>query len=266
MALLSLIWQNIKVFPHFIFLFFSDLIHWLKRRGWSIFEGWGLHIYLGAFGQGKTSSMVRDAYNICRRYPSVTLLTNVDVLNFPKHTKIQKLRCARDILNAPDNTLVLIDEIGTIFNSRDWASSKGSMPKPLFQHICQCRHRHLAVLATTQDWGFLDKQLRQIATDVTVCSASFAHPFSRKITNKRYNAREYDNFQSNPLLPLTCLSVDVYLQTDFIRSLYDTREMVQTIMQMDFIPDADILANQGDTSPAVIIDNKPKTKKLLRKV
>ena len=91
------------------------------------------------------------------------------------------LNSIQDILNAPENTLVLVDEIGTIFNSRDFANGKtkdgeGGLPKILFQHICQCRHRHMMIFGTVQRWGFLEKQLREITAEVVVCSAAFSHP------------------------------------------------------------------------------------------
>ena len=90
------------------------------------------------------------AYKLCKKYPQLHVLTNLKLKNFPEHTKIIELKTADDILNAPDNTLVLIDEIGTLFNSRDFTSGKNSVPKPVFQHLCQCRKRHMMILATVQ--------------------------------------------------------------------------------------------------------------------
>lgn len=267
MAEFRLFFRRLRLIPRFLFLVFIDFVRWLISRGWTIFEGWGLHIYIGKFGQGKTCSMVRDAYNICCRYPYLTILTNVQLNNFPKGCNVVKLTSARQILEAPDNTIVIIDEIGTIFNSRDWSSSKGGVPKPLFQHLCQCRHRHMMILATTQDWMFMDKQLRQITADVTVCSAWFAHPFSRMITNRVYDAREYTMFFENPMLPLTAIDVDCYIQTDKLRSLYDTKEMVETMLSMEFVPDSEILANQtGEpVAPSEVPVDKKKQAALLQK-
>lgn len=274
MYVIELFFKRLKIFPHFIVLFFKDLFTWIVHRGWTVFEKFGLHIYIGKFGQGKTCSMVRDAYNLCCRYKGLTVLTNLNLYNFPEDTNIVPLTCAHDILEAPDNTIVLIDEIGTIFNSRDFVNGKGKdgkgggIPKPLFQHLCQCRHRHMIILATTQDWMFMDKQLRQIAADVTVCSAWFAHPFSRMITNRVYDATEYTMFFDNPLLPLTEIAVDAYIQTDKLRGLYNTAEMVDTMLTMDFVPDSEILANQtGDpASPAVVPCDKKQQAKLLNKI
>lgn len=146
--------------PKFLFLLVKDLIPYIKNRSWLNFDGWGLHLYVGKFGAGKTCTMVHDAYLLAKRYPKLTIVTNLQLSGFPSHTQILPLRSPQDILNAPVNTLVLIDEIGTIFNSRDFAASKQSVPKILFQHLCQCRKRHMQIYATTQRWNFLDKQLR----------------------------------------------------------------------------------------------------------
>lgn len=250
MIQIRVFFERIKKLPSFLFWFFKDLYSYFKNHKWDNFELFGMHIYLGKFGAGKTCSMVRDCYNICKRYKGVTVLTNLKLLNFPKDTIIKPLRCIQDILDAPDKTVVLVDEIGTLFNSRDFAngatkSGGGGLPKALFQHICQCRHRHLVILGTVQRWGFLDKQLRDITADVTVCSAFFSHPFSRMITNYVYDAVEYDMFYQSPMRPLVPLDGSVYIQTDFYRNLYDTKEMVSTLLTMDYISDEEIERNRS---------------------
>ena len=80
---------------------------------------------------------------LMNKYPQLHILTNINIKNFPDYTEIIPLNTAQDILNAPKNTLVLIDEIGTIFNSRDFSGGKCAVPKPLFQHLCQCRKRRM---------------------------------------------------------------------------------------------------------------------------
>lgn len=249
----ALFFNRLRILPHFIVCVVSDIVKYFINRDYKRFNGWGLHVYVGMFGQGKTCSMVYDAYNIACKYEGLTIITNLQLQNFPDHCTILPLRSAQDILNAPDNTLVLIDEIGTIFNSRDFAKSKQSVPKPLFQHICQCRHRHLMIFGTVQRWGFLDKQLREITADVTVCSTWFSHPFSRMVTNRCYDAYEYDLFCSNPLRPLLALSACSYIQTNKIRSLYDTKEMVATLLTMEYISDDEIMQNRGEV-PTVIVE------------
>lgn len=232
--------------PKFLLYFIYDLILYIKNKGWKEFYGWGLHVYVGKFGASKTISMVEAAYRLACRYPQLHIMTNLKLKNFPAHTEILPLTCGKDILNAPENTLVLIDEIGTIFNSRDFAKSKESVPKILFQHLCQCRKRKLMIYGTCQRWGFLDKQLRDICATVRVCGCHFRHPFSRICTVKVFDAYEYDLAYTNPLLPLSLLDSKVYIQTKKLRGLYSTIEMVDNMLKMEYISDEEILLNRGE--------------------
>lgn len=256
---LGLFLKRVRLFPHMLFLVIKDVIRYYKTHENKKFQLFGLHIYVGKFGQGKTCTMVRDAYNLARQYDDVTILTNLKLCNFPETTTVLPLRCIQDILDAPDNTIVLIDEIGTIFNSRDFQNNKrkgngevDGLPKVLFQHICQVRHRHMVIFGTVQKWGFLEKQLRSITADVTVCSTFPAHPFSRMVSNYVYDADEYDMFYQSPLRPLSPLAMDCWIQTDFIRSLYDTKEMVNTLLSMDYVSDEETDRNTAfDGAPVV---------------
>ncbi len=237
----------IKLFllPCFWYHIIKDFYKYIKYKEYKLFEGWGLHIYVGKFGAGKTSTMVNDAYSLCKQYPQLNILTNLNLQNFPVHTQILRLHSAQDILNAPRNTLVLIDEIGTIFNSRDFTKSKESVPKILFQHLCQCRKRRMMIYATSQRWNFVDKQLRDIVATVRSTSLSFSHPFSRMGTVRIYDSVEYDMAFSNPLLPLTPLDVRAYVQTDKVRKLYDTTELIENMLTAEYVSDDEILQNQG---------------------
>lgn len=245
--------------PAFVLLLVRDLVAYIAKKRWRLFEGWGMHLYVGKFGAGKTCSMVHDAYSLCSRYPQLTVVTNIRLLNFPKHTKVLPLISPQDILNAPQNTLVLIDEIGTIFNSRDFTASKESVPKILFQHLCQCRKRRMMIYATTQRWNFLDKQLRDIAASVRVTRSHFGHPWTRICTVWHYDAVEYDKAFSNPLVPLRALYGAVYLQTDACRGRYDTSELVDSMLKAEYIPDEDILANRGEAPVVAAVAGDKKT-------
>ena len=251
--------------PKFLYLELCDIIDYYLNKRYNEFYGWGLHLYTGKFGAGKTCSMVHDAYLLAKRYPQLTIVTNLCLKNFPEHTQILPLKSPQDILNAPVNTLVLIDEIGTIFNSRDFAKSKDSVPKILFQHICQCRKRKLMIYATSQRWNFVDKQLRDITATVNVCGCHFSHPFCRLNTVKTFDAYEYDLAFQNPLLPLELLDTTVFLQTKKYRELYDTSEMVDNMLKMDYVSDEEILSNRGElplnTSSVDGIGNKSRYNK-----
>lgn len=239
--------KKLFLLPHFLWVELLDLIKYIQAHGWERFEGWGMHLYVGMFGAGKTSTLVHDAYNICKQYPQVSVLSNFALYDFPEHTKIYPLKTVEDILSAPDNTLVLIDEIGTVFNSRDFLGGKG-VPKILFQHICQCRKRHIEILATTQRWNFLDKQLRDITATVTSTRVAFKHPFSRMATARVYDAVEYDLSYTNPAFSPPVRGNGVYIQTDALRNRYDTTELVETMLASSYLDDDTIMRNRGEAA------------------
>jgi len=246
MGCLKLFFQILKNVPSFSYYLTYDYLTYRYYHKYEIFYGWGIHLFTGKFGQGKTSLMTIKAYKMCLEYPQLNILTNIKLSNFPEHTRILPLKTADDILNAPDNTLVLIDEIGTLFNSRDFTSGKKSVPKPLFQHLCQCRKRHMMILATVQRFNLLDKQIRDITATVTTCSSSFGHPFSRMLTGLIYDIEEYEAYIANRMYtPLVADSI-VEIQTEQYRHLYDTSELIQGLLEMKYLSDEEILRNQGD--------------------
>lgn len=253
---LGLLLKKLWLLPEFfVYHFYDKLVYkWYGKK--KLFPAWGIHLFTGRFGQGKSFFMVLKAYKLCLLYPQITILTNLNLTNFPEYTRIIKLKTANDILNAPDNTLVLIDEIGTLFNSRDFSSGKNSVPKPLFQHLCQCRHRHMMIYATVQRFNLLDKQIRDITATVTECEASFSHPFSRMFTGITYDIEEYEAWCINRMYIPQVLYTTVYIQKDKYRCLYDTEEMVSGLLKLEYLSDEEILRNQGSLPECYIEGTK----------
>lgn len=237
--------DKLVLMPNFLCYYAHDLFLHIKHKKYRKFSGFGIHIYTGSFGSGKTSAMVARAYELARKYKDLTIVTNIKLKHFPKHTKILPLDTPQDILNAPRPALILIDEIGTIFNSRDFAKSKESVPKPVYQHLCQCRHRDLMIYGTCQNWGQLDKQIRDISASVRVCKTMFSHPFSRMQTVKIFDRFDYDMWYSDRRLPIKMLKGSVFIQTEKIRALYDTDELVTSVLNSKYLSDSEILENQG---------------------
>ena len=245
MYLIVLLFKNLFILPGYLcYQIFDHLIYHFYRKK-KIFNGWGIHLFTGKFGQGKTMLQTIKAYKLACKYPQLTILTNYELKNFPKHTRILPLNSAQDILNAPPDTLVLIDEIGTLFNSRDFSSGKNSVPKPLFQHLCQVRKRRMMIYATVQRFNLLDKQIRDITATVTECSCQGKHPFSRKITALTYDIDEYEAHQMNRMYRMIPLSSTVCLQKDFYRELYDTSNLIKGLLSKEYLSDEEILRNQG---------------------
>lgn len=262
MYLISLFFQKVKQLPLFIYYHVYDWCTYLYYRKYYKFYGWGVHLFTGKFGQGKTSVLSRITYDYCCKYKQLHVLTNLELNNFPEWTKILPLKTSDDILNAPNNTIVVIDEIGSIFNSRDFSSGR-SVPKPVYQHLVQCRKRNMMILGTVQRYNLLDKQIRDISATVTTCSSFPAHPFTRMITTLVYDVDEYEAYQSNSLYKPRVSSAKAYIQTDHDRSLYDTKALIEGFLDKEYISDEEILRNRGDSSDA--LDGSKETLKAYKK-
>lgn len=254
------IFSNLVRLPVFLFYQIHDRFFYYKEKRYKDFDRWGIHIFTSKFGAGKTSSMVYTAFKLCKRFPQVQVLSNIKLSGFPKHTVIKPLNSVDDIFSCADNTIILIDEIGTILNSRDFCNGK-SMSKSLFQYFCQVRHRHVVLFGTSQRWHFVDKQIRDVATTVRVCSSYFPHPFTRCVNVTYYDAQDYDLSYSNPMISLAPIDCMVYLQSDRIRQMYDTTEMVQTILHSDYFDTAD-----DDNRSSVAVSDRKTSRRYKRGV
>ena len=238
---------------------------WLTYRYLKLYKqffGWGIHLITGRFGAGKSNVMCKIAYDICNKYPNMSVLTNLDIINFPAYTKILKLNTALDILNAPCDCIVLIDEIGTIFNSRDFSTGKTAVPKILFQHLCQCRKRNMIIYGTVQRYNLLDKQIRDISADVTVCHSHFKHPFTRFISAYTYDIDDYDLYSNNRMYRPKVKYSHCYIQKSLYRNLYDTKQLIDNMLNKDYLSDDEILKNRGDTSTSVVAISRSDNRKI----
>lgn len=254
--------------PGFVMYLTYDFLFYIFYNEYRLFNGWGIHLFTGRFGAGKTCSMTAQAYKLCKKYPQVAVLTNLKLINFPQHTKILELKTAKDILDAPENTLVLIDEIGTIFNSRDFSGGQTAVPKVLFQHLCQCRKRRMMIYATVQRFNLLDKQIRDISATVTVCRTHLKHPFSRMMVNRCFDIDDYEMMERELTYRPLPLSVSVILQSNRFRRLYDTSELIAGLLDKsklnNYLSDEEILRNRGEIQGNVTAFDK-KTSKAFKK-
>lgn len=246
---LQLLFKSYLRLPLFLMYFGYDLAKYIYCNSFKKFYGWGIHLFTGRFGASKTSSVVYFAYKLAKKYPQLHILTNIKLQNFPEHTQILELKTAQDILNAPCDTLCIIDEIGTIFNSRDFSSGKTAVPKSLYQHLCQCRKRRLMIYGTVQRYNLLDKQIRDVSADVTTCNSHFKHPFSRLCTLKTYDIEEFETYSNNKLYRPRAYTSKAYVQRDFYRNLFDTSELIQGMLDKQYLEDKEILENRGEYQP-----------------
>lgn len=240
--------------PRLLYYKIIDIYRYFKYREWEKFRMYGLYIYLGMFGSGKTISMVNKAYKLCKKYKDLKVLTNFKLEGFPEHTEIIPLTNYRQIIDIEGNTLILLDEISSIFNSRNWA--KAGIPADLIGLLLQVRKERKVIMGTAQRYKHVDALIRQITAQVIECSTLF----NRWTKNIYYDALEYEQTIDMYNIKPIPLERDMFIQTEKIRKLYDTYEMIDKAKKQEFLTDKEILEKNG-ISTITIIPNESKKKK-----
>lgn len=227
-----------------------DTFDYFYNKRYKDFTGFGLHIYCGMFGSGKTLSLVRHAYSLAKRYPDLTIYTNIQLFNFPHPERIYKLENYNQLITAPPDTLFIVDEISSLFNSRKWAD----FPFVLLSQLLQVRKNRKMIIATAQRFSHVDKLLRDVTTTVIDCSCYF----KRLCINRSYDPLDYE---SATIYSPEIISYLVYLATDKLRNSYDTYELITDDVKGRFLSNHEVLGLRGESPIISVVSDAPKNKK-----
>lgn len=200
-----------------------------KRRDFKLY---GLRLYTGRQGAGKTIGMVHDLERYRRRYPHCKIYTN-----FGYHYQTAPLKSLNDLLNpklknGTDGVIFAIDELQNEFSS---AVSK-DFPESLLSQITQQRKQRVCILATSQVFTRVAKPLREQTYIVIVCKTLFG----RYTRLKYYDAEDYidyaDSLNPKQRRKLHKKRYDAFVQSDRIRTLYDSFELIKRLNRDGFAP------------------------------
>lgn len=197
-----------------------DIARYMRYRKWNEFKNFGrMDIYIAddaqPFGSGKTLNAVADTLSIYHNYNDVKvfnedsgewckqyvhIISNIELYSVP-FVRLRSTQQITDIVNMSDDDgnkhifVILIDELGRIFNNRDW---KTNLPSDLLGALLQQRKSKVVLKGTVQDFSLFDATMRKVSSLVYVC-------------HKRWRF----------------LVRDIYTATDLERSGYNTR-MIQS--------------------------------------
>ncbi|MCK5149682.1 hypothetical protein KAJ87_02045 [Candidatus Pacearchaeota archaeon] len=147
-------------------------------------------IILGARGSGKTAFGIKFLENIYSKYKK-----NCFAIGFNENELPLWIKAVSDISLLENNSFVLIDEGGILFNSR---SSMSNANKMLSQLIMIARHKNMGILFISQNSSNLEVNiLRQADFLVLKPSSLLQKEFERKIIKKIYSEAEehFDKFK-----------------------------------------------------------------------
>ena len=144
----------------FPFSFFKKLFHFLYWVFWDLKNPrekypFGLWIFVGLYGEGKTLSMVEYLERARIEFPNVKIATNFEY----KH-RDYKIQSIDDIINlsSPNGVIFAIDEFQQSFYSKEWAS----LDLDFLRLLTQNRKEHKQIICTSQDFELVIKDIRRL--------------------------------------------------------------------------------------------------------
>lgn len=221
---------TVKFFPY-------NLIRWLlvdfltrkERKG--LFKEYGFSIFCGRQGAGKTISMVDYLNRMHEKFPHCLIITNFQYAH--SDGLLSDWRDLLNIRNGQLGVIFAIDEIHSEYSSDMWKD----FPENLLSEISMQRKQRLKIIASSQAYSRVIKQIREQTFSVFQCETFFG----RLTKYKEYDAAEYGTGDTPFLVKKRCKPIGkgMFVQSDSLRQCYDTYEKIERMKKIDFIPRKD---------------------------
>lgn len=220
-----------------------DIFEYFYYKKYDEFNLYGIDMFIGMFGHGKTLSMTHKARLIYKKYGDrVRFLSNYKLNGIPYIPLInfnQIVEIGEEDDQKYDGTVVLIDEIENVLSHRNFSS----FPLALLHTITQQRKKRVYILCSAQRFFMVDKIWRSITTNVINCNK-----FWRFQHCEIYDA--WDLEQSMNYANIKRISNRWYFVKNQDYNSYDTSEMVKKGTAEDFISNEEALVRIGLDSMA----------------
>lgn len=206
-----------------------DLYRFIQKRRSGIieFKEYGLRLYSGPQGSGKSMSMVEQLESYRMQFPDLLIATNFfyqhETMPIKSLAEIPVLsRIARE--NGFCGVVIGWDEI-----QNDFDNSVRSFPVTILRTITQQRKQGIKILATSQVFTRVAKPIREQTFEVVECKT-----FLGRWTFQRwYDPLNYEFCIQNPdkKEKLSKIRRYSFIQTDEIRSLFDSYAVIDALDQ-----------------------------------
>lgn len=221
--------SNYKEKP-FLLQFFLDFPRLFARYLYerkSRFDEYGIVVFYGPQGCGKSMSVAQYAYKLKNKYPSSIVGSNFDLIYQDFDIKSFKTLLEKKNKNEKGENLPIIfcyDELNQWAFSRDWQS----MPKNVISELAFQRKNKRAILGTAQSIGQLDKQVRiQCASgEFRRCYTFF--DFITLVIRFKPDFDEEGNARKKKLR-----GAYIFLQNEQLRSFYDTNKTIDRLINKE---------------------------------
>jgi len=216
----------------------KDAYNYFKNEDYKSFNYYGIDMFIGMFGHGKTLSMTHQARKIYERFgDNVRFISNYELKGIP-YIPLINFNQLVDLGEEDDDvyagTVVLIDEIENVLSHRNFAN----FPLELLHMLTQQRKKHVYILCSAQRFFMVDKLFRSITTNVYDCNKYWR--FQHMVL---FDAWDYEQAM-NPQLVKRAGNFWWFVRNEDYDS-YDTSCMVKKGMAEDFISNEESIVRKG---------------------
>ena len=187
------------------------------------FDEYGIVIFYGEQGCGKTMAVSHYANELLKKYPSAKVGSNYELSFQDFEIKNWKTLCNVKNQDKDGNSLPIIfcfDEVNQWAFSRDWAS----MPKNALSEMAYQRKNKRVILGTAQSIGQIDRQIR-----IQCQSGEFRRVF-KVFDFLHIVVRFQPNFDENgDARKKSFKGFYFFLQYDDLRNYYDTFKTIERL-------------------------------------
>lgn len=200
---------------------------WMIYKHGRPFSEFGLTLYCGKQGGGKTTAMVEYLQRMQDLYPKMLVVTN---FGYKKEDyAMTDWQDFFSIRNGDDGVIFAIDEIQNEFDSANWRD----FPESLLSEITQQRKQKIKIVATSQVFNRVAKPLREQCFEVVECMTIAG----RWTFCRAFDAYDYNAVVDSPekKLKLRRLWRKSFIQDKKLRTLYDSYAKIERIQRQTFV-------------------------------
>lgn len=221
-----------------IIYFFIDNINYVRFKKWKEFSLYGIDMFIGMFGHGKTLSMTHRARQIYLKYgDSIRFISNYRLVGIPYIPLINfnQLVDLGEEENSPyQATVVLIDEVENVLNNRNYSK----FPLALLHTLTQQRKKRVYIMCSAQRFFMVDKLFRSITNTAINCNKywRFQH-------FEVYDAWDLENAMN--YRDIKRIGNNWFFVKNQDYNSYDTSQMISKNSAENFISNEEAIVRQG---------------------
>lgn len=185
------------------------------------FQEYGLIIFTGYQGSGKTSSMVKYILDLKEKYVDAKITTNFGLSC--ENMILDDWRKLTDFVNGKQGVICALDELQNWFNSKN---SK-NFPAEMLSVVTQNRKNRRVLLGTAQNFYMISKDIRSQTREIRKCMTLFG------CITIVHRVQPIINGDGD-IEKLRHIGFYWFVHDERLRSSYDTYKVIENLSKADF--------------------------------